>query len=144
MAPFDVRDFVVKQCFISKMKVPHWFRSDVMDVRRVVTGLAISRGQHPAAHPLDHLTNQLTYPMAPKPQHFRRPSLNINSQLNVLSLAPFKGRQHSGIDDSRNIARIVTELARIGTSLESNVNIDPGRRWYWMGAHLGEIWEEYL
>jgi len=142
--PFDIRDFVVKQCFISKLKVPFWLRTDVMDVRKVVTNWAFAREQHCCPDPLAPLTNQATYPMTPKPQHFRRPSLNLTSQLNALSLPPFEGRQHSGIDDSRNIARIVTELARIGFSLESNLNIDPGRRWYWMGARLGEIWEEYL
>jgi len=141
--PFDIRDFVVKQCFISKMKVPHWFWIDVMDVRKVVTNLSFAREQQTTQDALD-TSYRNTNPVVPKAQHFRRPSLNISSQLNALSLPPFKGRQHSGIDDSRNIARIVTELARIGISMESNLNVNPGRRWYWMGARPGEIWEEYL
>lgn len=138
--PFDLRDFVVKQCFISNIKMPQWLRLDVMDVRRVVTNVAISR--EPASQ--EALANSSPIPGAQRPQHLKRPSLNITSQLSVLSLPPFEGRQHSGIDDSRNISRIVTELARIGLSLESNLHIDPGRRWYWMGARPGEIWEEYL
>ena len=53
--PFDVRDFVVKQCFISKvgcppafsdvssintlekLQMPDWLKGDVLDVRKVVT-----------------------------------------------------------------------------------------------------------
>jgi len=59
--PFDVRDFVVKQCFISKVRtlrrlahgnqlshillspaqiaMPSWIKGDVMDVRKVVVAL---------------------------------------------------------------------------------------------------------
>ncbi|KAI0290441.1 ribonuclease H-like domain-containing protein [Russula brevipes] len=34
--PFDIRDFVVKQCFISNIPMPSWIRGDVIDVRKVV------------------------------------------------------------------------------------------------------------
>ncbi|KAG6889726.1 hypothetical protein C0995_015024 [Termitomyces sp. Mi166 len=93
--PFDIRDFVVKQCFISK----GWD--------------------------------------AP-----RRRTLNIPAQLKILSLSGFEGRQHSGIDDSRNIARVVAELARKGISLHPNTVIHPNRRWQWMGKH-GQILDGY-
>ncbi|KAI9508487.1 ribonuclease H-like domain-containing protein [Russula earlei] len=110
--PFDVRDFVVKQCFISKISMPSWIRGDVMDVRAEVRALP------------------------------RRISPNIEHQLRFLDLAPFEGRQHSGIDDSRNIARIVVDLARRGVRLVPNTPIQPGRRWPWMGRS-GRILEQY-
>jgi len=136
--PYDMRDFVIKQCFISKVTMPSWLPREVMDVRKVVSNLLIAREAETTAGPrrkgLGHKA----------PGHVRRPSLNITYQLEALSLPPFEGRQHSGIDDSRNIARIVAELARLGSTLESNVSIDPGKRWYWMGARPGEIHEEYL
>ncbi|THH14704.1 hypothetical protein EW146_g5650 [Bondarzewia mesenterica] len=123
--PFDVRDFVVKQCFISKMQMPWWIRGDVMDVRKVV-----SRWQ------------EVKQAQAKKPLFPRRLSLNIAGQLRALGLAPFEGREHSGIDDARNISRIVTELARRGFYLEPNTSIHPGRRWAWMGKS-GQIIEDY-
>lgn len=81
-------------------------------------------------------------------------------QLRLLELAEFQGRQHSGIDvriqalltsmphsfhmqDTRNIARIVIELARRGVRLQPNTAIRPDRRWYWMGRY-GEIIEDYF
>ncbi|TFY81962.1 hypothetical protein EWM64_g2045 [Hericium alpestre] len=94
--PFDVRDFVVKQCFISNVSIipmPYWIRGDVMDVRKAV---------------------------------------------GILSGLP----QIQTKKDSRNIARIVIELARRGICLQPNTFIHPGRRWAWMGKH-GQILEEY-
>ncbi|KAF8638499.1 hypothetical protein AX16_010482 [Volvariella volvacea WC 439] len=35
--PFDIRDFVVKQCFISNIPMPDWLQGDVLDVRLAVT-----------------------------------------------------------------------------------------------------------
>jgi len=70
-------------------------------------------------------------------------TLNIPAQLSVLGLAPFLGRQHSGIDDTRNLARIVTELAVQGVRLQPNTSINPRRRWFWMGKS-GQILEENL
>jgi len=124
--PFDVRDFVVKQCFISKVAMPLWIKGDVMDVRKVVVAL-------------------LEFIRAPtsKPAFPRRMSPNIEGQLRFLDLAPFEGRQHCGIDDSRNISRIIIELARRGVRLVPNTPIHPGRRWPWMGRS-GRILEQYL
>jgi len=72
-----------------------------------------------------------------------RGSLNLESQLKVLGLTAFEGRQHSGIDDARNIARIVTELARRSVRLQPNIIINPNRRWQWMGKS-GEVLDEYV
>ncbi|KAJ3921127.1 ribonuclease H-like domain-containing protein [Lentinula edodes] len=92
--PYDVRDFVVKQCFISKIDMPSWLKGDVLDVKKMVTSC---------------------------------------SQLRVLGLPAFQGRKHSGIDDARNISRIMSECARRNIRLQPNTRIDPNRRWSWMG-----------
>ncbi|KDQ59451.1 hypothetical protein JAAARDRAFT_33017 [Jaapia argillacea MUCL 33604] len=125
--PFDVRDFVVKQCFISKMTMPSWITGDIMDVRKIVSNLSYGRERD------RRKTSTFT----------RRISLNIPAQLKFLGLPPFEGRQHSGIDDTRNIARIISELGRRGVRLEPNYVIHPRRRWQWMGKP-GEILEEYI
>ncbi|KAJ7721068.1 ribonuclease H-like domain-containing protein [Mycena maculata] len=118
--PFDIRDFVVKQCFISKMPIPDWMTGDVLDVRSLVK-----------TH-----TSKIIRPIP------RVGTLNIPAQLSVLGLSPFQGRQHSGIDDTRNIARIMTQLALEGVRLQPNTAINPRRRWYWMGK--SQIIEENL
>ncbi|KAH9977207.1 ribonuclease H-like domain-containing protein [Lactifluus volemus] len=125
--PFDIRDFVVKQCFISSISIPPWLMGDVVDVRKVVSTWAkFNQAQTPR---LKH-----TFP--------HRISPNIESQLRFLDLAPFEGRQHCGLDDSRNVARIIIELARRGVRLVPNTPIQPGRRWPWMGKP-GQILEQY-
>jgi len=123
--PFDIRDFVVKQCFISNIPMPSWIRGDVMNVRKVVSALS-----------------RFSKAYSSKPALPRRLSPNIESQLRFLGLGPFEGRKHSGIDDSRNIARIVIELARRGIRLVPNTPIQPGRRWPWMGKS-GQVLEQY-
>jgi len=97
-----------------------------MDVRKVVSAL-LEFIRAPAS--------KSTFP--------RRMSPNIENQLRFLDLAPFQGRQHCGIDDSRNIARIIIELARRGVCLVPNTPIQPARRWPWMGRS-GQILEQYL
>ncbi|KAI9433979.1 ribonuclease H-like domain-containing protein [Lactarius indigo] len=123
--PFDIRDFVVKQCFISNISMPLWLRGDVIDVRKIVSAWS-----------------EFSRVRGLKPTLPRRMSPNIVHQLRFLDLAPFEGRQHSGIDDSRNIARIVVELARRGIRLVPNTPIRPERRWPWMGKS-GQILEQY-
>lgn len=44
--------------------------------------------------------------------------------------------------DSRNVARVITELARRGISLYPNTSVHPNRRWQWMGKR-GQILEAY-
>ncbi|KAG1826779.1 ribonuclease H-like domain-containing protein [Suillus subaureus] len=113
--PFDIRDFVVKQCFISKAPMPLWLKGDVLDVRRVVSVWAAA-----SANP-DTTTKQLQ----------------------ALGLPEFQGRLHSGIDDARNIACVMTELARRAVRLEPKISINPNRRWNWMGKP-GEVLEYTL
>ncbi|KAG2116504.1 ribonuclease H-like domain-containing protein [Suillus discolor] len=117
--PFDIRDFVVKQCFISKIPMPLWLKGDILDVRKVVSVWAVASSNPDTT-------------IKPSPRSHIR-SLNIPQQLQVLGLPAFQGRLHSGIDDTRNIARVMTELARRGVRLEPKTSINPNRRWNWMG-----------
>jgi len=128
--PFDIQNFVMKQCFISNITMPEWLRGDVMDVRKAV--ICWSEGR-PSGF------RRMPQPKAGE----KRKSMGIPLQLKALGLTSFEGRQHSGVDDARNIARIVAELAKRGVSLEPNCIIDPRRRWHWMGKR-GEILEYTL
>jgi len=128
--PYDVQNFVVKQCFISNIKMPEWLQGDVLDVRKEVVFW------------LEGKPSGFRRLPRPKPGETRR-SMGIPDQLQALGLASFEGRQHSGIDDAHNIARIVAELARRGVCLQPNCFIDPRRRWHWMGKR-GEILKETL
>ncbi|KAF9246588.1 ribonuclease H-like domain-containing protein [Melanogaster broomeanus] len=130
--PFDVRDFVVKQCFISNIPMPSWLKGDVLDVRRLVSIWVATN------EPSD--SQQIRTRLATS-YHFR--SLNIPQQLRALGLAPFQGRLHCGIDDTRNITRVIIEIARRGIRLEPNTTINPNRRWQWMGRP-GEVLEYCL
>ncbi|KAJ7470545.1 ribonuclease H-like domain-containing protein [Mycena latifolia] len=122
--PFDIRDFVVKQCFISQIPIPDWMNGDVLDVRALV--MAHTSGRKPQRGPSPGTG-----------------TLNIPAQLSALGLPPFEGQLHSGIDDTRNLARIMTQLALDGVRLQPNTSINPRRRWFWMGK-AGQILEENL
>jgi len=104
--------------------MPEWLRGDVLDVRKMFW--SVRQGQQ---------HRKTWYP--------GRQSSNIASQLRVLGLSHFEGREHSGIDDARNVARIVAELARKGSRLEANTAINPARRWDWMG-NTGQVLEDNL
>ncbi|KAF8610704.1 hypothetical protein BDV93DRAFT_484134 [Ceratobasidium sp. AG-I] len=116
--PFDVRDFCVKAAFINKLPMPEWLRQDVVDVRRVVNSY-LSRTDNGKAY------------------ISRTQSLNMVAQLHALGMS-FEGRQHCGMDDARNVARILSELGKREIRLEPNTVINPRRRWYWMGRD-GEV-----
>lgn len=46
------------------------------------------------------------------------------------------------IQDTRNIAKIVTELGKRGVSLKPNTPIKPNRKWIWMGKR-GQVLEQF-
>lgn len=48
----------------------------------------------------------------------------------------------SHAQDTRNIAKIVTELGKRGVPLKPNTQIKPGRKWVWMGKG-GEVLEQF-
>ncbi|KAK7693238.1 hypothetical protein QCA50_002804 [Cerrena zonata] len=104
--PWDIRDFVVKQCFISKIPIPTWLSGDVIDVRRVVSRWQ-EKHDPPAKRPKVRNLNPIrvsdTNVQVPLQSAFPQPQgtyLPIPRQLHLLSLSPFEGRQHCGLDVS--------------------------------------------
>ncbi|EMD38613.1 hypothetical protein CERSUDRAFT_105200 [Gelatoporia subvermispora B] len=132
--PYDIRDFVVKQCFMSKMQMPTWVQGDMMDVRVLVSDWHASTMQRRPRRNKKNISRAFPLP--------KRMPLTISRQLQVLGLPPFEGRPHSGIDDTRNITRIVIEVGRRGMKLQPNTPINPNRRWPWMGK-LGRVLDDY-
>ncbi|KAG8900435.1 hypothetical protein FRB99_006045 [Tulasnella sp. 403] len=144
--PFDLRDFLVKQCFISRMAIPEYFLGDIIDVRKVVGSWVDHGGDRKAlsilnSTPQSPLLSKPPSPLSSIPStrpsfhrgHAKKQSLNIPLQLQALSLGSFSGQQHRGIDDARNICRIMQALASRGVRLEANMYVNPNRRWFWMG-----------
>lgn len=69
---------------------------------------------------------------------------NIPAVLKALGLEAFEGRQHSGIDDVRNIARILQELVKPGRNwrVEANAKIEgKDKAWYWMRSNGRIAWK---
>ncbi|OCH95629.1 hypothetical protein OBBRIDRAFT_822823 [Obba rivulosa] len=126
---FDIRDFLVKQCFISKIPIPTWIQGNFIDVRRMVSGWyagMLHEASRSQPQGIISGASNLSY-VLPNP-------LSLSRQLGLLGLLPFRGREHCGIDDARNVSRILAELARRGVSLEPNAVIR-SRRWSWMGQN---------
>ncbi|KAI0736879.1 ribonuclease H-like domain-containing protein [Fomitopsis betulina] len=134
--PHDIRDFVVKQCFISKIPIPAWILGDVLDVRKTVH-ILLDAAPDKCSTSTEQARRQHAFSTPP------RMALTIPRQLAALGLSPFQGRQHSGIDDARNIARILAELPKRGVKLEPNTSINPRKRWPWMGKR-GKILDGYI
>ncbi|KAF9050713.1 hypothetical protein BDZ89DRAFT_589323 [Hymenopellis radicata] len=122
--PWDLRELLLKQCFISKIPPPPW-----MIKRKFINTRSLVR-------------NLLSREAKVNPKATGIPSMTVQQQLEALRI-PLKGRLHSGIDDSRNISRIVQELARRGISLKSNNRVEADRRWGWMGK-AGKVKEEAI
>lgn len=134
--PYDIRDFVVKQCFMSEIPMPAWIQGEMLDVRLLISEwLASNVKRRHGTLKSGQKTGKASSPT-------KRIYLPITRQLQVLGLPPFQGREHSGIDDTRNITRIVIEAARRGMKLQPNTGINPNRRWPWMGK-LGRVREGY-
>ncbi|KAJ9094464.1 hypothetical protein QFC21_006003 [Naganishia friedmannii] len=66
--------------------------------------------------------------------------LTITGQLGALDLGEFQGQQHSGIDDAKNIARVVIELARRNVLLDVNEKPYQPQRFNWMGRPGQVFW----
>ncbi|KAJ3066184.1 3'-5' exoribonuclease 1, partial [Rhizoclosmatium hyalinum] len=88
--PWDIRDFVRNQCIYSNIKLPSYL-SSYIDLRRMFTKF-YGRKEGKRA--------------------------NLNGMLSLLGMQ-FEGREHSGIDDTRNIARIVLRLMDEGCVFDS-------------------------
>ncbi|EMD38612.1 hypothetical protein CERSUDRAFT_123180 [Gelatoporia subvermispora B] len=126
---FDIQDFLLKQCFISQIEVPNWMRGDFMNVKELVKGHCTSVAKQAPRITKGRRTITMMRIPIPLPYPF-----NIEKQLEVLGLGKFDGRKHCGIDDTRNLARILAELARLGIVLKPNLPFNLSKTWDWMGA----------
>ncbi|KAJ3129223.1 3'-5' exoribonuclease 1 [Nowakowskiella sp. JEL0407] len=88
--PWDLRDFLRKQCNTSKVSRPSYLYKFV-DLRLLFS------------------------------QHYKheRAGLNLEAMLSIIGRR-FEGRQHSGIEDTRNIARIVQHMIAEGVKFSEN------------------------
>jgi 3'-5' exoribonuclease 1 len=101
--PWDIRDFIRKQCAHSEVAVPEYF-SEWINIRKT----------------LSHFYKKK-----------KRLRVDLNGMLQRLGLR-FEGRPHSGIDDARifpqlttgNIARICIKMLQDGHALVSNSNYE--------------------
>lgn len=159
--PWDLRDFVPKQHFITpshrnmdaRAPPPAYFVGPYINVKEAVQTV-LSEQWYLKNDPHWPKNNRLTTAKrAVNPRRTtggsssRRKSpgfyTNIAGQLQALGLSEFSGRQHSGIDDARNIGRVLVELARRGVALEPNGNLPAARfadkKWPWMGSKPGQV-----
>lgn len=141
----DLRDFVAKQCYISSIPRPVWLKGSYIDLRSSATAylarkmpVVIESVEITATTTLDDegyitTTNPKPTILIPTTKGLATP--NIPAVLKALGLEPFEGRQHSGIDDVRNIARILQELIKPERNwrVEAKAKIEgKDRSWYWM------------
>ena len=128
----DLRDFVAKQCYISGIVRPSWLGGPYIDLRSSATAYfsQVAASPHVLGFP-----NVSTRALG---------TANISTVLSALRLEPFEGREHSGIDDVKNIARILQELVRAerGWKVTANAHIrGKDRRWDWMNKTGKVVWD---
>ena len=140
--PADLRDFVIKQCWISSRPrdkdhgaPPIFLRGPLIDIRKGIASLfkweqelktAQGRSSPSRSTPFPEFGGedgfQVISPPAPHgtavvKEDGRSTGLSPHEQslaglLDLLNIGPFQGRQHCGMDDTRNIARLAVEVAR--------------------------------
>lgn len=137
--PWDLRDFAAKQCQISGIKRPSWLSGPYVDLRTSATAY-LARGQ-PVQDAESATAVQADSSDPPKARTVPSPSTralgtpNIPTVLAALGAEPFQGREHSGIDDCRNIARILQELVKPERNWRVCANAkvhSKEKKWQWM------------
>ncbi|KAJ1042141.1 hypothetical protein NDA10_003284 [Ustilago hordei] len=143
--PADLRDFVIKQSWISALPrdkhhggPPIFLRGPLIDIRKGIASLfkweqelraeQQSRGSSSRSTPFPEFGGEDGFQVIP-PQpsnagaasgvkkELRTTGLSPHEQslaglLEVMNIGPFQGRQHCGLDDTKNIARLAVEIAR--------------------------------
>ncbi|CAI2181388.1 5963_t:CDS:2 [Funneliformis geosporum] len=87
--PWDIRDFITKQCSISKIPRPSYFSLPWVDIRSLYS------------------------------EYYNCGKCNIIRMLEIYGLK-FEGREHSGIDDAKNLVRIAKKMWEDGAIFETN------------------------
>ncbi|KAJ3296683.1 3'-5' exoribonuclease 1 [Borealophlyctis nickersoniae] len=94
--PWDIRDFVRKQCEKSILDRPPYLRRFV-DLRRLYVDF------------------------------YKRERANLCGMLHAFGMS-FEGREHSGVDDARNISRIVLQMMKDGCMIRENTELKMSKR----------------
>lgn len=89
--PFDIRDFVTKQCKHSDIKLPAYFEKPWVNIRKLF-----------------------------KDFYKQKEAKNIARMLETLDMT-FDGREHSGLDDARNLHRIAQHMVADGCIFKTNM-----------------------
>jgi 3'-5' exoribonuclease 1 len=99
--PFDIRDFITKQCKHSKIKPrPAYFDIPWVNIRKLFR----------------EFYNQ-------------KENKNINNMLSHLKME-FQGREHSGLDDARNLTAIGKRMFDEGCLFKTNCSYDSKKQYH--------------
>ncbi|WVR08125.1 hypothetical protein IAU60_005171 [Kwoniella sp. DSM 27419] len=162
--PWDLRDFVPKQLHITPTNPhPAYFHGPYLNLKFAVQAVlseSYRRDSYAASHSTDPpnvqalspITTQKTRPVdktkGGKAKDVTRSFyFNIPGMVEALNLGEFEGRQHSGLDDASNIARILIALSKKDVIIEANGRIQPlgsDKRYPWMGKRGEVLWEEWM
>ncbi|KAG7562199.1 hypothetical protein FFLO_02384 [Filobasidium floriforme] len=151
--PWDLRDFQLHitplQPPIFAKPYPAYFSGPYIDIKEAMKNYLTEtwyRTNCPE-EPLPAKGSPQRFSTRPGPHRWSRRSpkyyRNLAGQLEALNMGKFQGRQHSGIDDATNVARILIELARRDVLLEMNDNLPPAtnpKRYNWMGEKPGQVY----
>jgi inhibitor of KinA sporulation pathway (predicted exonuclease) len=74
-------------------------------------------------------------------KHYDKPSTNLNGMLDGMSMT-FEGREHSGLDDSKNIARMFIQIMNEGYRMDSNTNLLKKKVSYILSLKIKGKWKE--
>ncbi|KAI9499027.1 ribonuclease H-like domain-containing protein, partial [Zychaea mexicana] len=96
--PFDIRDFITKQCAHSDIERPSYFKLPWVNIRKMFREF-----------------------------YGFKQGMNITKMLETLSMA-FEGRQHSGLDDARNLCRIAQKMRIDGCVFKTNMYWEKPKR----------------
>ncbi|KAI8141309.1 ribonuclease H-like domain-containing protein [Fennellomyces sp. T-0311] len=89
--PFDIRDFITKQCDHSGIERPVYFKLPWVNVRKLYREF-----------------------------YGHKSGMNIHKMLETLGMT-FDGREHSGLDDARNLYRIAHRMWQDGCVFKTNM-----------------------
>ncbi|KAN0066450.1 hypothetical protein ACQY0O_000544 [Thecaphora frezii] len=150
--PHDLRDFVIKQCWISGRNdrihfgaPPLFLRGPLVDIRKGIAALFdweveyLTKASRAAAKKADKQAMPASiqfggddgFQVLAAPSNRSRSAagapnarpaltaggltkqdLSLRGLLDLLGLGAFEGREHCGLDDTRNVARLVVEVGR--------------------------------
>lgn len=102
--PFDLLSFVVKQSYISGLAegVPSFLRGPLIDVKLSAVEVTLPRK-------VKDKNGEEVAKIGSSGHPYR--DTTVDGLLAMLQLEPFVGRHHSGLDDTKNIARIFAGVA---------------------------------